>query len=58
MESAAAMSAAGKLVRISSVAHYLDPPQSKTADLSKLQDDLPNWVTPIAWTVVYKEWVF
>lgn len=39
-------------------AHYLDPPQSETADLSRLTDALPKWVTMVSWSAVYKEWIF
>ena len=58
MESSAAMATAGDLMKVATVAHYLDPPQSHTADLSRLLDDLPQWTTPVAWSAIYKEWIF
>lgn len=49
---------AEEMLRIAATAHYLDVPESQTADLSKLADDLPEWVSAISWTAVYREWIF
>jgi hypothetical protein len=49
---------AKELLRIAVSAHYLNPPESQSADIRKLADALPDWVSAISWTATYREWIF
>ena len=44
--------------RIAATGHFLDPPQSQTTELNNLMKDLPKWVTTVAWSASYNEWIF
>ncbi len=45
-------------LRVAVTAHHLEPPLSLTPELSHLTKALPDWVARVAWTAVYKQWIF
>lgn len=49
---------ANELLRILVTAHHLTPPNSVTDELRSLESALPDWVSPVSWTAIYREWVF